>query len=157
VSAFQNSSVQNNPLKREYSPAQLAAQARGRQNLKPIQKGQVLNPGGWNQTKYHQARKLCADKSLEAAQTLIDLMKDDDARIRYMAAISIMERGIGKPRDHTEEEALASRISLEGLDKGERAVLAMLLQKALGLDKAKDAAPSEPVVIEGNASESDPA
>ena len=140
-------------LPREYSPAQLAAQARGKQNLKPFVKGQIVNPGGWNQGKYHQARKLCADKSIEAAQTLIDLMKDDDARIRYMAAISIMERGIGKPRDHSEEEALASRISLEGLDKGERAVLAMLLQKALGLDKAKDAGPSEPVVIEGNASE----
>ena len=124
-----------------------------KRHLKPWKPGVSPNPGGWNQSKYHQARKICADKTSDAVQTLIDLLKDEDARIRYMAATTIMERGIGKPRDHSEEEALASRISLDGLDKGERAVLAMLLQKALGLDKAKDAAPSAPVVIEGNASE----
>lgn len=68
-----------------------------------------------------------------------------------MACIAILERGIGKPREHTDEENIASRISLAALDKAERHALATLLQKAL--NGGSDAPSGPPPIIDGEASD----
>lgn len=149
---------QQKPLRapnRALRPGEIVAPSGG--ILRPFQKGQSGNPGGFAVGKYQDVRRLAADKSMHAMKRIIELMDDDDTRIAFMASTAVLERGIGKPRDHSEEEALASRISLEGLDKGERAVLAMLLQKALGLDKpaAAPGTTAVPAVIEGEATATD--
>jgi hypothetical protein len=93
--------------------------------LKPIQKGESGNPGGWNKTEYHAVRRLCADKSLAAAQHLIDLMTDTDSRVAIVAII-------GKPRDHSNEQG--GKIDLSALSANERNAMVELLKKAMGLE-----------------------
>lgn len=82
--------------------------------------------------EYHRVRKLCADKSEDGAKVLIELMeKSDDERVRYMCAMAVIERGIGKPRDHSQEDQARSIINLDGLSDEERMLLAKLLLKTM--------------------------
>ncbi len=62
---------------------------------------------------------------------LIELLHDDDSRVRFMAIKEIHDRGIGKPRDHSNEAD--GRMDLSALSHDERQTLAALLAKALGL------------------------
>jgi hypothetical protein len=100
--------------------------------LKPIQKGESGNPGGWNKTEYHAVRRLCADRSLAAAQHLIDLMTDTDSRVAIVAIKEVLDRGIGKPRDHSNEQG--GKIDLSALSADERNAMVELLKKAMGLE-----------------------
>jgi hypothetical protein len=90
------------------------------------------NPGGWNQSAYFEARKTCAEYSPAAIKRQIELMKSDDERVAFMACEAILNRGIGKPRDHSAEESAKSQVDLSALSDDERASLAMMLSKVLG-------------------------
>lgn len=107
----------------EYIPAH------GHGKLTPWQKGTSGNPGGLGGA-YREAKALCANKSLRAAQRLVELIEDQDGRIAYMACMAVLERGIGKPREHAEEPA---RVDLTALSDDERKAMAALLRKALGV------------------------
>ncbi len=106
------------------------AQRPGMANLKPWPKGVSGNPGG-GVGEYHEARRLCAAKTAEAVKRLFELMASDDERVSFMAVTAVLERGIGKPRDHSNEPP--SRIDLSALTPEERQMMARLLQKVMGL------------------------
>jgi len=91
----------------------------------------VRNPLGVQSSRYQQVRRLCADHSLEATQTLINLMHDEDGRIAYMAAIAVLERGVGKPRDHSGEENALAQIDLSALSMKDQELLVAMLKKVL--------------------------
>ena len=98
--------------------------------LIPWQKGQSGNPGGIR-GEYHAVRRLCADHSLEGAKQLISLMHDTDTRVAIVAIKEVLDRGIGKPRDHSNEQG--GKIDLSALSAEEREAMAKLLAKAMGL------------------------
>lgn len=99
-------------------------------NLRPPwPKGVSGNPGGV--AEYHEARRICADHSVAAVRKQIELMDDDDHRIAFMACEAILRRGIGEPRDHSKDSP--TKIDLSALNSDDRASLAALLKKALGL------------------------
>jgi hypothetical protein len=88
-----------------------------------------------------QVRRLCADRSLEATQTLIDLMHEDvDDRVRYMAAIAVLERGVGKPRDHSAEESAMARVDLSRISESDQELLVRLLKRVMGMPEEKPGA-----------------
>jgi hypothetical protein len=105
--------------------------------LTPWKKGQSGNPGGWSLAKYHAARRLCADHTLEACQLLVTLMRDagEDSRVRYMAMMAVIERGIGKPRDHSGEDEALGRIDLSQLSASDQQILVDLLKRVMGMAK----------------------
>jgi hypothetical protein len=63
---------------------------------------------------------------------VINLMHCDDPRVAFIACQTVLERGIGKPRDHSAEESAKSQVDLSALSDDERASLAMMLSKVLG-------------------------
>ncbi len=69
--------------------------------------------------------------SVRAALKLSELIDDVDRRIAYMAAMAVIERGVGKVRDHSGEGE--GWIDLAALSHEERQALATLLAKTLGL------------------------
>jgi hypothetical protein len=95
-------------------------------------KGVSGNPTGL-QGEYQQVRRLCADHSLEATRRLIELMRGDDERVAYMAVTSILERGIGKPRDHSGEESALAKIDLTALSQADQQTLVTLLKRVMGM------------------------
>jgi hypothetical protein len=103
--------------------------------LRPIQKGETRNPYGVRHTKYIEVRRLCADHSVEAALELITLIADTDSRVRYMACMAVLERGVGKPRDHSGEEDMTAGIDLNLLTREERDTLAGLLRRVFGIEQ----------------------
>ena len=100
--------------------------------LRPWQKGVSGNPCGV-QGEYQQVRKLCTQHSLEASRRLIKLMDDDDSRVALMAISAVLERGVGKPRDHSDEDNALARMNLEALDPGEQRQLIDLLRRVMGM------------------------
>jgi hypothetical protein len=109
----------------------------GAGRLVPFQKGQSGNPQGLHSVgEYHRVRKLCADHSEEAARGVIRLMREsDDERIQFMCMTTVMERGIGKPRDHSTEDQARTIVNLDNLSDDERALLAKLMGKVLPKDQ----------------------
>ncbi len=98
--------------------------------LLPFVKGQSGNPSGYG-GRYNEVRKICAENSVRAALRLSELIHDADGRIACMAAMAVIERGVGKVRDHSGEGQ--GRMDLSALNYDERQALATLLAKALGL------------------------
>ena len=103
--------------------------------MPPWQKGKSGNPNPHvlNQGAYQEARRICALASPEAARIQVLLMNDDDSRVRFVATEAVLNRGAGKPRDHSADET-GPRIDLSGLTEEELQSLGQLLRKALGLD-----------------------
>jgi hypothetical protein len=106
----------------------------GSGKLTPFQKGKSGNPGGWNQSAYFEARKICAEYSSEAIHRQLELMRSDDERVAFMATEAILNRGIGKPRDHSTEDQARTIVNLDNLSDDERALLAKLMGKVLPKD-----------------------
>ena len=50
-----------------------------------------------------------------------------------MATEAVLRRGIGQPRDHSDEQRAGGRINLAGMDGAELQTLASLLRKALNI------------------------
>lgn len=76
----------------------------GRGLLKPVQKGQVLNPTGKSGV-YLQCQQLAREHSVEAVQRLVELMRSkDDDRVAFMAVSALLDRAWGKPKEMKPEE-----------------------------------------------------
>lgn len=104
------------------------------------------NPGA-TVTMYHQAREMAAKATPEAMARLIELMRCDDPRVALIACESIINRGAGKPRDHSSEES-KQRADLSMLTPDQRRQLAELLMRALGqtgdvIDSTASPAPAD--------------
>jgi hypothetical protein len=100
--------------------------------LRPFQKGHSGNPGGTPVSAYHAARRICAQATEEAARIQVQLMRDPDSRVAYMATEAVLKRGAGTPRDHSAEDDAATRVDLNALSADERKTLVTLLRRALG-------------------------
>lgn len=102
--------------------------------LAPLwQKGQSGNPTGViDFNAYNEARAICAQASPEAARKQVALMSSEDERVALMATEAVLNRGVGKPRDHTDDKT--QRVSLAALKPDELATLATLLKRALGIE-----------------------
>lgn len=72
----------------------------------PWQPGQSGNALG-NHKNYRAVLKLARANSVPAMQTIIDLLKDEDPRMRLQAATVILDRAWGKPKE---------QFSFEGAD-----------------------------------------
>jgi hypothetical protein len=104
--------------------------------LRPFQKGHSGNPQGiYGSGAYHEARRICAEASPEAARKQVELMSSDDHRVVFMATEAVLNRGAGKPRDHSNEQD-RGRIDLSALTPDERQLMASLLRKAMGMPGA---------------------
>jgi hypothetical protein len=66
--------------------------------LRPIQKGQTLNPGGRG-GEYHETVKLAREHSVAAMQKMIALMDCPDERVALLAQQTVLERAWGKAKD----------------------------------------------------------
>jgi hypothetical protein len=106
----------------------------GAGRLTPFPKGKSGNPGGLSLSDYHAARKICAEHSVEAVERQLQLMRSDDERVAFMATEAILNRGIGKPRDHSTEDQARTIVNLDNLSDDERALLAKLMGKVLPKD-----------------------
>jgi hypothetical protein len=103
--------------------------------LRPFQKGQSGNAQGiYGGSAYHEARRICAMASPDAARKQVELMSDPDGRVAFMATEAVLRRGAGLPRDHSAEDEARNRINIKALSSEEQALLAKLLQEALGLE-----------------------
>jgi hypothetical protein len=89
--------------------------------LTPWQKGQSGNPGGNFRNEYNLARKICAENTPRAIERQLELMESEDERVAMVATQAVIERGIGKPRDHSADPP--RKIDFSMLTADERAVL----------------------------------
>jgi hypothetical protein len=62
-------------------------------------------------------------------------MNDPDSRVALMAAAAVLNRGAGKPRDHSAEDRRDLQADLSALSSDERKTLARLLATALGVKR----------------------
>jgi hypothetical protein len=69
--------------------------------------------------------------SPEAARKQVELMGSDDHRVVFMATEAVLNRGAGKPRDHSNEQG-PGRIDLSALSPEERQAIAKLLMRQWG-------------------------
>ncbi len=67
--------------------------------LKPIAKGQTLNPGGRG-GEYQETVRLARQHSVQAMHKLITKMDSDDERVGLIATQSVLERAWGKPKEY---------------------------------------------------------
>ncbi len=103
-------------------------------NLRPWPKGQSGNTNNaLTVTAYHKARSICSQATEEAAKIQVQLMRDPDSRVAFMATEAVLRRGAGVPRDHSAEDQAAGRVNLASLSLEDQATLARLLQRALGI------------------------
>jgi hypothetical protein len=103
--------------------------------FKPFQPGQSGNPGCYGGA-YAEARRICAEASAEAARKQVELMASDDERVAFMAAEAVLNRGAGRRRDHSDEDT-HRRVDLSVLSHEERATLAGMLSRVLGITTSR--------------------
>lgn len=70
-------------------------------NLKPFKPGQSGNPSGMSK-KEAKAKKTAEDHVEAALKVIVEALKDKDAKVRLAAANTIMDRGLGKPKQSVE-------------------------------------------------------
>lgn len=67
--------------------------------MQPWKPGQSGNPAGKNKAVW-RITDLAREKGPEAIAKLVDLMRNSpDERIQYMAAVHLLDRGFGKPKE----------------------------------------------------------
>lgn len=91
-------------------------------------KGQSGNPGGQTQTIANM-KKLAAQKSLSAMKTMVEVMEDknQDGRVRVVAAAAILDRAAGKVSDQAPSVPVQKSIDLTQVTPEDlRALLAVL-------------------------------
>ena len=107
--------------------------------LKPFKKGQSGNPGGRTAIQA-EARRAARDYCIEGIGRLVAIMRqDDDIRAALIATQTILDRGLGKPRDDDTDDKAPSldlaRCPPEALQ---------LIKQALGM--IAGAAPKQEVI-----------
>jgi hypothetical protein len=60
----------------------------------------------------------------------VELMGSDDHRVVFMATEAVLNRGAGKPRDHSNEQG--GKLDLSCLSPDEQKAMARLLMKVMG-------------------------
>lgn len=66
--------------------------------LRPFQKGHSGNPQGlYGGSGYHEARRICAQATPDAARKQVELMSDPDSRVAFMATEAVLRCGAGAP------------------------------------------------------------
>lgn len=90
MAIFQNLPAENNATK--------AAKKKRRQGGvgKPIQKGQILNPGGRPKVLV-EVRKLAQEHGVEAFNRILELMHCQNPNVSFAAAQEVLNRAYGKP------------------------------------------------------------
>jgi hypothetical protein len=101
--------------------------------LRKFPRGVSGNPYGTNMSAYHEARRICAQATPDAARKQVALMGSEDERVAFMATVAVLERGAGKPRDHSDEENALARMNLAALDPSEQRLLIDLLRRVMGM------------------------
>jgi hypothetical protein len=84
--------------KRPPTEKQLAALAKGRKLWKPGESG---NPAGLSKPQA-EVMRLAREAGPKAMQTLIDLLDDEDPKVRQSSAIALLDRGFGRPKQTVE-------------------------------------------------------
>lgn len=99
---------------------------------KQWQPGQSGNPSGKG-GNFVKAQSIYRENSPEAAQTMVDLLKDPDPRVRGFAADKVMERAWGKPRDYDpkSEDPETQPIDPSQFTAKQRALVRQVLQMLL--------------------------
>lgn len=71
-------------------------------NLRPFKPGQSGNPGGRPKKVKDSAEELARKSAIKAVQRLVDVLDDTDAPAPAVvaAANSLLDRGLGKARQH---------------------------------------------------------
>lgn len=71
-----------------------------------FKKGESGNPAGRSieNKVLADVRALARSHCIDAIKTLVDLMKTGENRIRLAAAMAILDRGVGKPREEQDDE-----------------------------------------------------
>jgi hypothetical protein len=91
--------------------------------LIPWQKGQSGNPTGYG-GRYAEVRRIAAEASPQAMRDLIAIASDpaEDSRVRVVAIQTILDRGLGKPREHDprDESQPTTRIDVNRLTSKQR-------------------------------------
>ena len=109
-----------------------AAVLRARANLlPPWKKGQTGNPKGVVSTAYMAARKICAQHTEKAALKQIELIDDPDSRVAFMAIEAVLNRGAGKPRDHSNEEHALQSLDISVLTVEEQDMLLGFIKRIM--------------------------
>lgn len=110
----------------ENSTPEPKAKRKQRGKGRPFQKGQSGNPGG-RPLVLEEVRKLAASYSVEAMQTVYELMmKSPEDRTRLAAASLMLDRAFGKPSQAiTGDDGGAIKIQHSGVE-----ILAMLKKLA---------------------------
>jgi hypothetical protein len=89
-------------------------------NLRPWVKGQTGNAGG-NSASVEQAKArikaLAAEKSEHAFTRLVELLDDEDSRVRFMACREVLQWVGGPPREEIDPEKNKVTIVLRDLVK----------------------------------------
>lgn len=101
----------------------------------PWAKGQSGNPSGKG-GNFLKAQSIYRESSPEAAQTMVDLLKDPDPRVRGFAADKVMERAWGKPRDYDpkSEDPETQPIDPSQFTAKQRALVRQVLQMLLAAE-----------------------
>lgn len=105
--------------------------------LKPIQKGQVLNPTGKSGV-YQECQRIAREHSVEAVHRLVELMKQkDDDRVAFMAVSALLDRAWGKPKEmKAEEQTQQTTVDLSKLsEEHKRLLLEMFRSGVLKADQ----------------------
>jgi hypothetical protein len=102
--------------------------------LRPYRKGHSGNAQGiYGGSAYHEARRICAKASPDAARKQVELMSDPDSRVALIATEAVLRRGAGAPRDHSAEDEARQQINVKALTREERQLFGKLLQKVMGI------------------------
>jgi hypothetical protein len=104
--------------------------------LRPIQPGEIRNPGGkgglWQATQ-----RFCREKSPQAAQKLYELLGSDDERIVLMAADKLLYWGWGRPPNHDpNQDRSDTKFDLSSLSLIERRYLLSIIDRTAVVDIA---------------------
>ena len=100
---------------------------------RPFSKGESGNPGGRPKDS-GPLREMAREHTAEALDVLVQAMRDDDPRIRVVAATAILDRGHGKPTTPIEVEAPVDAEPVSMLELARRIAFALNLGM---LEKAK--------------------
>lgn len=104
--------------------------------LTPFQKGQTGIPHVSAPVTVREAKAISRNKSAEAMRELVALMRDEDPKIRLVAVLAILDRGLGKVREMPDEPPPRPEIDVTKFTDAELAQVNAMLGRALGEDGA---------------------
>ena len=99
--------------------------------LKPIQPGEVRNPGG-RSGQYQETIQLARQHSVAAMEKLIALMDSADDRVALVAQQAVLERAWGKPKEFDpNDEKPPIRVDLSKLSLAKKKEMLELVRQTV--------------------------